>query len=377
MAGVNQIYLNRAGTWVQPVEILAWPKTNGTKLLSVRQGWVRDHGVWHKVFEILQDPPATMTTGPISNTQATVTWSVVPGTGIQYQAVMRPGAALTSAADVSAWSAGITATFTLRKDTVHTFTAKSRRPLKDGNWLESPESTAKLKADSGHAASINQSSGYPTPLTNIPVTAVKSDTWDNDKKWANGWNGDVVQGYASQAPKNGYGVIRYGKGSAYPSSGVWNQLADRYTPDIADNIEITDAKIEHVYRKQGGAGTPLINVYACDINFASNARPDNATSGTTFRAPAEGDSQDDFEFVHDASGDRLLNWVNAWANKSNTHNALLIFNNPSPDTCNPTAGYNGYAILRGANVAPADWRLRLSVRWSFNPVTAKPATWIP
>jgi hypothetical protein len=354
------------GGWTQPTEILV--RRPGAKWATVRSGWLRRGNNWVKIYEPTQNAPASLSPGGTpTNSSAVVAWAAVPGANVTYQLVMRPGvgAAVSYYPPAEPWTANLSMPVSgLAKDTTYTFTVKSRRLLSDGSYLESPESTAKLQLWSGHIAG-NTKVGSSV----VSITPQHADTWDSNRHWGD-YAGDVAQGYASSASKNAYGCVRYG-------TNVYNQLAAALGADVADNLTVTDAKIERIYRKTGGAGTPTIHVYACLIDFNSTARPTNVYSGTTFTAPAEGDSNDNFEFVHTGTSDRLMNWVAHWATLkpgvTPTHTGLLIFN--TAGTGNATAGYNGYCIFRGL-VFASDWRLTVSASWSFNPVPADPARWL-
>jgi hypothetical protein len=386
MPTLNNVKIRQSGSLVQPAEILVRnPSThtwqNAIQILVYQTAAPKG---WKLVYQLILDPPATLTPGTATNSSATLSWTQVPS-ATEYQVVVRKSGTSTPTYYPSATTGFNQLSYTvpsLSQKSTYTFTVVARRKLADGGYLASPESTSKLTLWTGNTPSpLIQNPSYPATDTAL-ISAIRADTWTANNEWTSnvlGGNfapGDVVQGYEAVSAKNAYGCVRYGKGTGYNSSGVYNQLLEKYGATVFNMLQIMDAKIDYAYRKTGGAGTPVINVYPCDINFNSAKRPVNAHSGTTFRAPVEGDHLDDFEFVHDASGDRLLNWVNAWANNSDDHNGILIFNNPSPDTGNATAGYNGYCIFRGLINDP-DWRLRLSVKWHQSAVAADPARWIP
>lgn len=372
---VNEINLKRAtapGGWVKPTEILV--QRTSAQWATVRSAWVKRAaapGGWVKVYEVDQSAPTTVSPGGTPTfSSAVVSWNSAPQ-ATEYQVVQRPD--LTGAAGSSVaypWTANLSYTISaLNQDTTYTFTVKARRPLHDGSYQESLESTSMIRLNTGHPAGPIHNPEWPNPKTGVLVSAAKSDTWTDDAKWAARSEGEVAQGYANYPSRDAYGCVRYHT--------IYNQLVTQFGKGAADAMTVLDVKIDLIKRKEtgSGAGTPTITVYPALIDFASTRRPDNVYSPTTFNAPIVGGTRQNFNFADPV---RLINWVQEWvgikSGLGDLHNGLLIHGTSGGG--NPTAGYNGFCVFRGANINPSDWRLILSVNWTYGQTTTQNPAWI-
>jgi hypothetical protein len=339
---------------------------------------------WLPVFDNFQEPPRKVHGTSPGHSSGRLVWEAPPR-AVDYRVVMRAASTPTQPARTTYFPADendpwLTATYWdlsgLEQDRSYDLTVIARRQSpSDGTYLKSSES-AKATLSTGHQPTVVQNPEYPGTQI-VYIAAAKSDTWSKDNSWGQ-TTGDVVQGYASTAARNGYGAVSY--------ASTYSQLAKLPGGNpTADHIEVMDAWVDRIYRKSGGSGTPTVEAYAWRGPFSGNpGLTDIASSKGTFTAPAEGAYKDDFIIVGPVPPvtvpatpreNKLLTWAKEWAKRAPAHIGMLIYR--TGGSGNTTAGYNGYAVMRAANTTVREWRLKLAVRWQYNSPELLAPTWTP
>jgi Fibronectin type III domain len=358
---VTRIYQRKGGAWKEVLLVELMQSVPG-----------QTQPVPKIIHNTYQYPPRNLRGVSATHTSAEIAWDaplqVEPGT--EYQVTYKPrtpGTTTWGTAVELPWTLNLSQPITaLLQSKEYQFTVKARRMGADGLWINSVgTSNAIILATNAAAITMTNPGGATANL--VYIVASRGDTWTPDFYWgAKSGGPDVIQGYASSSSKNGYGVVAYANARTQLSTGV-AALNPAGKPNVDLNqVTITDAKIDQIYRKSGGSGTPRIEVHPCKINFASNTRP-AAYGGieSTFTAPAEGAWKDEVQFaaISGGSADPLLDWAKQWTKATPPYNGLLIFRTGGDG--NATAGYNGYAIFRAANTTATEWRLKLWVKWSY------------
>jgi hypothetical protein len=266
----------------------------------------------------------------------------------------------------------------------YTFRVRAKRDAIDGSPISNSNSNV-ITLATGHPAETRQNPSYGTSGASdlIYINAAKTDTWTLDYRWGSGSRGpDVIQGYASDSSRNGYGGIYYGTARAQLRTALANAstsggLLPAEVDILLDQVQLTDAKIDLIVRRGYGAGTPTIHIYPSRLNFSSTARPAAAggtAAGTTFTAPPVTSGHNTKDDLVLASS-KLLTWVREWVEPAPSHNGMLIYNTAASG--NNTTGHNGYCVFRSAQASSttataSEWRLKLWAKWNYSFSDAPP-----
>jgi len=342
--------------------------------------------VLRTVYNHYQEPPTALRGVTATHTTCTVAWTA-PLLATDYQVTRRarvPGTTAFVDTQVLDWTPQTSQTVSgLVENMEYTFTVQARRFGSDGSQYKSTLSNP-ITLHTGYAAVLIKNPGLDTTIAGadlVYINAARTDTWTSSYNWGAGSKGpDVVQGYVSSAyrARNGYGTIAYTTARTQLDTEVKRIAPTSPSPVDLNKVTVVEARIDSIYRRSGGSGTPAIRVYPWKALYSpTTTRPVPAggtTTGTTFTAPAEGKTRDELDFA------LLLTWAKEWVKAAPAHTGMLIYN-AAAATGNATAGFNGYAILRAARASlatnpVADWRLKLWVTWNYT-LPAKDPAWIP
>jgi hypothetical protein len=217
----------------------------------------------------------------------------------------------------------------------YSFQVRSKRTAANGDPIVNLVDSNTITLATGHPAETRKNPSYDADPVGYPagkpdliyINAARTDTWTLDYRWGSGSRGpDVIQGYASDSSRNGYGGIYYGTARAQLKTALANSsTSGGLLPDevdlLLDQVQVVDAQINLIVRKAGGGGTPTIHIYPSKLNFSSTARPVAAggtTAGTTFTAPgvtSGHNTKTDFELPRTSSSFVLCPEVTAGAVK--------------------------------------------------------------
>jgi len=348
--------------------------------------------VWKVAYDRYQPPPTNLRGGVATHSSAEITWEESPK-ATEYQVIVQsraPGAPTFSPMDPPPPTTEFRQTINgLSSNMEYSFTVVAKRPVVGGKPVVSPPSNA-IILDTGYTSLTLKNPSYDlgTGIAGadlVYINAARTDTWNSDYHWGDKTGGpDVRQGFSSSAyrSRNAHGVVDYTTARAQLDAEVKRVDPAPLRPVNLDEVTVVEAKIDSIYRKSGGSGTPTIHIYPWKALY-STARPlpaGGTTTGTTFAAPGVGKFKDELDLG------KLLGWAQEWIKNPSAvlvadrpkHNAMLIFNSATT-TGNTTAGYNGYAILRAARASSAasseaEWRLKLWVRWNYT-LPAKDPAW--
>jgi hypothetical protein len=279
----------------------------------------------------------------------------------------------------------------LQPNCEYLFQVRAKRTAANGDPIINLVDSNAITLATGHPAETRKNpsydadpAGYPTGKPDLVyINAARTDTWTLDYRWGSGSRGpDVIQGYASDSSRNGYGGIYYGTARAQLRTALANAATSGgLLPDevdiLLDQVQLTDAKIDLIVRRGYGGGTPTIHIYPSKLNFSSTARPVAAggtAAGTTFTAPAVTSGHNTKDDLVLASS-RLLTWAREWVEPAPSHNGMLIYNTTASG--NATYGRNGYCVFRSClasstTATAAEWRLKLWAKWNYSFSDAPP-----
>jgi hypothetical protein len=371
------VYVKQNGTWTETPDpaatsvLYAWYLSQWRPVKSVwlhRYSATLAKSLWEEVMVRIQEAPRNVRgTGTPTLSSGTLAWAPPPtATGpVEYQVLQRREGSETVERrwpTDTTWTPSTTQAITgLTTDTRYFFTVVARQVATP--QLVSPESAPAVTLLTGHAAVNRQ--GART----IDISPTGSGTWSSDSKWNEAEN-NVIQGFATQGVRNGRGCVQY--------KTTYAQAIKLIDSNHVDHADVTSARVVSVYRRADGGSAPSVHVYACDVNFASTARPDAVGEQfATFTAPSPTSFKKDFVITDkNQSGggddvDRLQNWAQAWINQTKTHNGIMIFR--ADGTGNDDVGHNGYCTFKGSG--PDDWHLELRLAWDYDNPTAKASAW--
>jgi hypothetical protein len=373
---VNKIYTFKQGAWREVLLAQTWQKVPGQADMVLK--------VAHDRY---QRPPTNLRGVKQDHASCTIAWDP-PAQATHYRVMVKPKKAGADAfgttfykPNENEWTAQNFWDVTgLDPGTEYTFTVQAKRTAVDNTEIISQTPSNAITLYTGHPPLPKKNPSYGTTGKSdlYLIDAAQTDTWTSSYHWGAKSHGpDVIQGYYRTSGLNGRGVVSY--------STARRQLSDRLdalNPDLTpaelttllSKVVVTDAKIDQIVRKGGGAATVTVHVYPCKINFSSTAGPGivgGAAAGTTFTAPAIGKAKDEVDIS------KLETWATEWLKPAPAHTGMLIYNGTASG--NNTTGHNGYCVLRSARASAgtspdADWQLKLWVRWNYSfPET--PAVW--
>jgi hypothetical protein len=337
---------------------------------------------WHTVFLRVQYPPQNVRGTAVNGmTGATLSWAAPMGSTaavpLEYQ--VRQYLTGNPTPVFYPWTRNLSQSFTgLQTGKTYEYEVTVRATA--GVQIEeTSEPRVRLLTGVPAVHRVGSRTVYIEPLT--------TDTWSADAKWKE-TPGGVRQGYASDRSRNAHGVIRYNSANDSLFTNTVNALkaAGFAEPSrAAEDATVVRARISYAARvdTDKAAAAPAIYCYPCLINTGSTASPQpvgGANARATFIAPAPGKAKEDFRIIDlNAAGsaddqDRLKMWAQAWLNKTNAHNGILIEREDGAG--NATVGFNGWCAFRG-HTYTADWRLEMDLTWDFYYPAATNAQWLP